>query len=97
MKDLELAELRMPLGNAFGPKIIYKGLPAGPCAHGEQRAQVLIEKIPFLLETIESAVRLFLEGLLYGEEIFVGEFLRGHERFLGHEVGDARKEERGEK
>jgi hypothetical protein len=82
MKDLELAELRMPLGNAFGPKIIYEGLLARSCSHGEKRPQVLIEKIPFLLETVEAAVRLFLERLLYGEEIFVGEFLRGHERFL---------------
>jgi hypothetical protein len=94
MKDLELAELRMPLGNALGPQIIYERLPAGSCAHGEKRAQVLIEEIPFLLETVESAVRFFLEGLLYREEIFVCEFLRGHERFLRREMWEARREER---
>jgi hypothetical protein len=86
MKDFELAELRLPLRNALCPKIIHKGLLAGTRAHSEQRTQVFIEKITFLFETVEAALRFFLEGLLYGEEIFVGEFLRGHERFLWREV-----------
>jgi hypothetical protein len=76
MKDFELAELRLPWGNALGPQIIYERLLAWSCTHREKGAQVLIEEIPFLLETVEPAVRFLLEGLFYGEEIFIGEFLR---------------------
>jgi hypothetical protein len=94
VKDLKLTELCLPLGNTFSAQIIDKGLLARSSTHSEQRAQIFIEKIPFLLETVETAVRFFPDGLLYGEEIFVGEFLRGHEKFLRREVGEAMGEER---
>src|SRR5215207_10856689 len=63
VKDLELAELRLPLRNTFGAKIIHEGMLAGSCAYGEQGAQFFIEKIPFLFEAIESALGFFLGGL----------------------------------
>jgi hypothetical protein len=56
-------------------------LSAGSRAHGQQRTQVFVKEIPFLFEAVEPAGRFFLDGLFYGEEIFVGEYLR-HEQVL---------------
>ncbi len=78
VKDFELAKLCLPRRNTFGAEIIHEGLLAGSRAHRKQRTQVFIEQIPFLLEAIESALRFFFDGLLYGEEVFVSEFLGGH-------------------
>ncbi len=82
VKNFELAELRLPLWNALGTQIIHKGLLAGSRAHGEKRTQVFIKEIPLLFEAVESTRWFFLDGLFYGEEIFVGEFLGGHKGSL---------------
>jgi hypothetical protein len=51
-------------------------LRARPGAYSKERAQVFIEEIPFLFETVESTGGLFFNSLFEGEEVFVGEFLR---------------------
>src|SRR5918995_4239097 len=63
VKDFELAELRLPLRNALGAQVVYKGMLAGSRAHSEQGAQVFIKEIPFLLEAVKSTGGLFLDGL----------------------------------
>ena len=50
---------------------------AGPCTYREQRTQIFIQQIPFLFETVKSAGWFFLGSLFEGEQVFVGEFLRG--------------------
>src|SRR5688572_784455 len=76
VKDLELAELPLPVWDTFGAQVVYKGLLAGSRANGQQGTQFFIKQIPFLFETVESALRFFLGGLLHGKVVFVGEFLR---------------------
>lgn len=78
----ELAELFLPRCETFGAQVIYERLLAGTCSHCEQRTQILIEQIPFLFKAIEAAGRFFLDSLLEGEQIFIGEFFGWHERFL---------------
>src|SRR5262245_30897947 len=79
VKNFELAELRLPRRDTFGAQIIYKGMLAGSCTHGEQWTQVFIEEVPFLFEAVESTGGFFFDGLFEGEEVFVGELLlRGH-------------------
>jgi hypothetical protein len=97
VKDFELTELRLPRWNALGAEIIHEGMLAGSRAHGEERTQVFIEEVPFLFEAVESAGGFFFCGLFKGEEVFVGELLRGHERFLRRDVCKIMKEERRKK
>ncbi len=86
VEDFELAELRVPGRDTFCPQIIYKRLLAGARPHRQQRTQVFVEQVPFLFEAVETARWLFLDSLFEGEQIFVGEWLRGHEGFLRPEV-----------
>jgi hypothetical protein len=66
VKDLELTELRLPGWHAFRKQIIDEGMLARTSAYREQRTQLLIEQIPFLLEAVESALWLLLFGLFEG-------------------------------
>ena len=75
VKDFELAELREPRRDTFSAQIIHKRLLAGARTHSQQGTQFLIEQIPFLLESIKSALRFFLGGLFQGEVVFFREFL----------------------
>ncbi|MBV6465523.1 MAG: hypothetical protein PGMFKBFP_00802 [Anaerolineales bacterium] len=77
VEDFELAELRLPGGDALGAQVVHEGLLAGSRADGEQRTQVGVEEVPFLLEAVEPARRLFFDGLFDGEEVFVGELGEG--------------------
>ena len=55
VKDLELAELRLPWRNTFCAQIIHKRLLAGSRAYIRSGRRRFIKQVPFLLEAVESA------------------------------------------
>jgi hypothetical protein len=79
VKNFKLAELGMPRRYTFSAQIVDERMLAGSGAHSQQRTQVFIEEVPFLFEAVETTRGFLFDGLFEGEQVFVGEFLGGHD------------------